>query len=96
MVVSRAGLLRVYFFEPLAVMLSVIPIVAQAQTPGPPPVPLGAPMTRDLGAAGVPRPPLPGFAGQDDARRPDGESGRPTSTETETSTKPQITGEKME
>jgi hypothetical protein len=48
--------------------LGAVPL-ATAQTPGPPPVPLGEPMSRDLGAPGDPRPPLPGFeSGQGEAK----------------------------
>ncbi len=44
----------------IALLMSPVP-AALGQTPGPPPVPLGSPLSRDLGAPGVPAL-APGFS----------------------------------
>jgi hypothetical protein len=39
--------------------------IALGQTPGPPPVPLGEPMSRELGEPGSPYPPMPEFESEE-------------------------------
>lgn len=43
----------------------VSPPIALGQTPGPPPVPLGEPMSRELGEPGNPHPPMPEFESEE-------------------------------
>jgi hypothetical protein len=69
---------------------------ALEHTPGPPPVPLGAPLSRDLGAAGDPRPPLPGFATDSEADRSRIDAGRLTTPEAGDNEDERNTGEPNE